>query len=176
MRAKFLSILLLVVTFSLTLYSQNRSELDSIAVSNKRFSNSIGFGAGFTTGFGISYRYFGKKNGVQINFFPLIEKSNRTELVSAGVTLLHKIVEAKKINLYLYLANSYLYSNLPNNNYNTNVTNYVATEKWNTGIGTGFEWDSQRSIVLDLMGGFAQYNSFNTITLTAEFAIYCRFD
>jgi hypothetical protein len=175
MKTKLLFVLFLMATSSFTLFGQSKTELDSIAKAGRKFANSIGIGAGTTTGYGFSYRYFGRKNGVQINFFPLIDNANKTATISAGLTLLHKLFVAKKTNLYLYLANSYLYNKSSSYYYNYNYINSY-TEKWNTGLGVGFEWDTEKSLVLNIMAGYAQYNSFQTLTLAGEAAIYYRFE
>ena len=63
----------------------------------ERFKHALGFGAGISTGYGLSYRYFGDKFGTQINFSPY--KDETKVMMSSGVTFLFRIVELEKLIL-----------------------------------------------------------------------------
>ncbi|MDG1477201.1 MAG: hypothetical protein P8Q14_08650, partial [Vicingaceae bacterium] len=74
----------------------------------KRFNHSLGFGAGISTGHGLSYRYFGKKLGVQVNFSPY--KDEYKTNISSGVTFLYRLVELNEFTFFLYQGNHYYFN------------------------------------------------------------------
>jgi len=170
MKNKLLTVLLFLLISNVNLIAQD----NNIAPEKKSFKNSIGIGAGFTTGFGLSYRYVPKKIGFQLNFAPYFTDYGKNSTVSVGVTILNKIVEGKSSNLYLYLANHYFMTR-------ESVISHSGTEYnsaddiWNTGFGLGFEFNTKKRVVLNIMGGYAQYNSFKSLFFTAETALYYRF-
>jgi hypothetical protein len=173
MKTKLLFVSILLFASSFTLFGQDRNQLDSIA--KGKYMNSIGLGAGFTTGFGLSYRYTLRKNGFQVNFFPYFTNYGKNATISVGLTFLHKLTSSRKVDLYMYFANDYFYhkSDTLYNNNNGNIK--LDREKWNTGLGLGFEWDTEKKIVIDIMGGYGQFNSFERLSFTAEVAVYYRF-
>jgi hypothetical protein len=136
------------------------------------YKNHIGIGAGFTTGIGISYRYVAKKTGFQVNVGPYIADHGENITSSFGLTLLRRFVETRTTNFYAYLANSYNYQRKL---INANPNYYDIKDSWNTGLGVGFEMDTRKRVVIDLMIGYAQYNTFETLFFTAEMALYYRF-
>jgi len=70
--------------------------------------HGLGAGAGFTTGYGLSYRYTPNKWGAQVNFAPY--KDNETERYSVGLTFLYKLIENTNTSLYAYQGNHYYYN------------------------------------------------------------------
>ena len=168
MKAKLIIAAILILACTLTLSAQHKSD----SLFKSKYANNIGIGAGFTTGFGISYRYLPCRDGFQINFTPYLQDYGKEALISIGLTYLHKIVATRGINLYTYFANHYRYISLYNNNYYSG--NDEPIEKWNTGIGIGFEFHSQKRVVWNIMGGYAQYNSFEKLLFTIETALYYR--
>jgi hypothetical protein len=55
------------------------------------YENALGVAAGWTTGYGLSYRFQPNKFGVQITFSPY--KDSQTTQYSAGLTFLYKLIE-----------------------------------------------------------------------------------
>ena len=52
----------------------------------------------------------------------------------------------------------------------------IATDKYmNNGLGFGFEIIIEKNIGLNLMTGYAFYDNFNEINITAETALYYKF-
>jgi hypothetical protein len=80
-----------------------------------KHKHALGAGAGFTTGYGLSYRYTPNKFGVQVNFAPY--KSESITRFSTGLTFLYQLMETDITALYLYQANHY-YSNSNSAAYN----------------------------------------------------------
>lgn len=150
----------------------------------KLYKHSIGVGAGSTTGFGISYRYFPKKLGFQVNFVPFYEDYGSEALISAGLTLLYNLKETKYSALYAYFGNHYLHNSYGGNlNIFTPLTqNYYYrksnndSEFYNSGVGVGIEFSTKKQVTLNIMGGYAQYNSLERLFFTLDAALYYRFN
>ncbi|MCX6350316.1 MAG: hypothetical protein NTX03_00465 [Bacteroidetes bacterium] len=138
----------------------------------------IGGGAGFATGYGLSFRYLPKNFGGQINFAPYKDAS--TERYSVGVTLLYMMIKSRVTNLFLYQANSYYYNsqmvpvydpNFPNKNDMVRQTEGFM----NNGLGFGIEIIMVKRIGLNLMTGYAAYHNFQQLNVTGEVALYYKF-
>jgi hypothetical protein len=171
MKNQILIILFLLTFTSLATYGQDNPPI------RNQFQHFIGVGAGFTTGFGVSYRYIPDNFGMQLNFAPYYDKNNNS-FVSAGLTLLQKLKETPDRKLYLYFGNSLLYQKTYNEYYNVNYPNSTKTVVTtsnivNTGLGLDFQFYTPNSpFVFDVMGGLGAYDSFSRVTFTGEFAIY----
>lgn len=143
-----------------------------------KYKYGIGGGAGFATGYGLSFRYIPKKFGAQVNFAPY--KNSETERYSVGVTLLYLLIESKTSNLFLYQANHYYYNSQSYYNYNFNLPDrkelVVTKESYvNNGLGFGIEIIMAKRIGLNLMAGYAFYNNFSQLNVTGEAALYYKF-
>jgi|JI6StandDraft_1071083.scaffolds.fasta_scaffold184842_3 hypothetical protein len=142
------------------------------------YKYGIGGGAGFATGYGLSFRYLPKKFGAQVNFAPF--KNKETERYSTGLTLIYMLIESKISNLFLYQANHYYYNsqlvyiydpNKPNDQTQTRQTEAY----FNNGLGFGIEIVMAKRIGLNLMAGYAFYNNFEQLNVTGETALYYKF-
>jgi len=172
MKTSFFTVLIIVLFSCSALYSQDTTRV--------HYKHSIGFCAGFTTGYGFSYRFIPKKFGFQLTFAPFYTDHGKTSVISAGFTLLRRISETRGSNFYVYFANHYFYNRYASEElnpitYTYNNNTYTTNKSWNTGIGIDFEWHAQKRIVLNLMAGIAQYNTFASLLPTGEIAIYYRF-
>ena len=130
--------------------------------------HSLGFGAGFSTGYGISYKYIPTRYGLQLNFSPYMVEDNQT--YSTGLTLIYKLVQGEKINLLLYQGNHYFYRKIEKR-YNSNPS---ITELWTNGLGFGVEFFSD-FFSFSIMTGFARYSKHGGINLTVETGVYYKF-
>lgn len=143
----------------------------------KTWKSEFGAAAGFTTGYGISYRGYYEKIGFQATFFPY--KSSTFSNFSTGFTLLYKLIQKEKTNFYLYQGNHYFYSRdsyLATNQQGNPGPDIVNTnEYYNVGIGAGIEIVTLKNIGFNFMGGIAGYDSFEFITLTGEFGVFYKF-
>ena len=152
---------------------------DSIKkASEVHYKYGIGGGAGFATGYGLSFRYIPKKIGGQVNFAPY--KNKETERYSIGITLIYMIIESKVSNLFIYQANHYYYNSQMIYTYNPNLPNSEEkvrnTESYfNNGLGFGIEIIMAKRIGLNLMAGYAFYNNFSQLNVTGEAALYYKF-
>jgi hypothetical protein len=177
MKKKFLLIFLTICSFLTgnSIYGQDSAKVRT----NQNYKYGIGLGAGFTTGYGISFKYLPNKFGAQINFAPF--KNDNTERYSIGLTFIYTLIAAKKTNLYLYQGNHYYYNSTVSgyysgNNFNsytpykTTTTSYV-----NNGLGIGVRLFLGNRFELNFMTGYASYKNFTNVSLTAETALHYRF-
>ncbi|OFX62213.1 MAG: hypothetical protein A2046_00890 [Bacteroidetes bacterium GWA2_30_7] len=168
---------------SLTITAQEQQKVEKI-IHLKKYKHSIGIGAGATTGLGISYRYFPKKLGFQFNFVPFYEDYGSESFVSTGLTLLYNLKETEQSAFYAYFGNHYLHNTYGNNvNLFNNNSRYYDYDKpnlqydfYNSGIGMGLEFSTKKQVTLNIMLGYAQYNTFERLFFTAEAALYYRFN
>lgn len=158
--------------------TSSSSAQSGMAADSMRFKHSLGAGAGFTTGYGLSYRYMPKRFGVQVNFAPY--KNGDTERYSAGLTFLYNLIETRPANLFLYEGNHF---------YSETSLNYLydpfgsqmpvpmkSTDSYlNNGVGVGIEFKIAKRIGFNLMAGYAFYRNFQNINFTGETALYFKF-
>ncbi|MFZ4800254.1 MAG: hypothetical protein ACOYMA_22380 [Bacteroidia bacterium] len=138
----------------------------------EKTKHAIGAGAGFTTGYGLSYRYTPTKLGVQVNFAPY--KSGADYAYSFGLTALYMLMKSEKTNLYLYQANHYLSSSFIA--YDNTGLSYRKNEAYfNNGIGFGVEFIIASKVGFNLMTGYATYDNLNKLNVTGEAALYFKF-
>jgi hypothetical protein len=138
----------------------------------------IGAGAGFATGYGLSFRYVPKKFGAQVNFAPF--KNTDTERYSFGVTFLYTIIENRITSLFIYQANHYYYNSQMVYVYNETKPDValqeLQTEQYvNNGVGFGIEIIMAKRIGLNLMTGYAFYKNFKQLNITGEAALHYKF-
>jgi len=147
------------------------------SIQDAKLKHGLGFGAGFTTGYGISYKYTPNKFGVQVNLAPY--KSKSLQRYSLGITLMYTLIEKKVSKLYLYEANHFYSSSETFNSYDNlgNVSgSYKINDSFiNNGLGFGFELTIAKSLGLNLMAGYAFYDNFNSINITGETALHYKF-
>jgi hypothetical protein len=160
------------------IYSDSFGQDSLTNKSDQVYKYGIGGGAGFATGYGLSFRYMPKKFGGQINFAPY--KTKETERYSIGITMLYTLIESKVSNLYLYQANHYYYNSQMNYVYDPSKPNSQDMERvteayFNNGLGFGIEIIMAKRIGLNLMAGYAFYDNFNQLNVTGEAALYYKF-
>jgi hypothetical protein len=142
------------------------------------YKHGIGFAAGFTTGYGLSYRYMPARFGAQITFAPYHD--DETDRFSTGLTLLYTLVEGRNTNLFLYQGTHYYYHsylqfptvydpNFPDRRERV-TDNYV-----NLGVGVGIEITMAKRVGLNLMTGYAAYDNFNKLNITGEVGLFYKF-
>ncbi|MCF8429901.1 MAG: hypothetical protein K9G64_07185 [Bacteroidia bacterium] len=140
----------------------------------EKTKHAVGAGAGFTTGYGLSYRYTPNKLGVQVNFAPY--KNGADYQYSFGLTALYSLMQTEKTTLYLYQANHYLASSFMEYDDSTpSVLKRKNESYFNHGIGFGVEFIIASKIGFNLMTGYATYDNFNKLNVTGEAALYFKF-
>jgi hypothetical protein len=148
-----------------------------------KHKHAIGIGAGFTTAYGLSYRYTPSRLGVQVNFAPF--KNDYVTSVSSGVTFLYTLIPGNVASLFLYQGNHYYYKretiyfedatkniSTPgkSNFYDTSTDSYI-----NNGVGFGIELLFAKQVGFNLMAGYASYVNFTQINITGEVGLYFKF-
>ncbi len=151
-----------------------------VEVNNKQsFKHSLGLAAGFTTGYGLSYRFWPRKFGFQVTFAPF--NNDEISQYSAGLTFLFKLAETKNVNLFIYESNHYFYRQEFNyyDNYwytdNSSDQGGPIRRQINCGAGAGVEFLIGNRMSFNLMVGYAGYNGFDKVNLTGETGLYFRF-
>jgi len=143
-----------------------------------QYKFGIGGGAGFCTGYGLSFRYIPKKFGGQINFAPYIDKV--TSRYSTGLSFIYMFTQDKVANLFLYQANHYYYNSQLTTIFNPDFP-FEEKQEWvtesylNSGLGFGIEIVFAKRIGLNLMAGYAFYKNFTQLNVTGEAALYYKF-
>lgn len=152
---------------------------DSLSKNNvKKFKYGIGGGAGFATGYGLSFRYIPEKFGAQFNFAPYID--NTTSRFSVGATFLYKLNENNTTNVYLYQGNHFYYNSQiieehDPANPGIPIKNSITDSYINNGVGFGLEIVFVKCVGLNLMAGYAAYKNFQQLNVTGEMALYYKF-
>lgn len=144
----------------------------SIAQQNIKTKHSLGAGLGFTTGYGLSYRYTPNKLGFQINFAPY--KTETITRISTGITFLYNLKEGETTTLFAYQANHF-YSNSEPAWDNAGVKFQKDESYFNNGIGFGVEILVAKNIGLNFMTGYASYKNGKELNVTGEMALYFKF-
>lgn len=121
---------------------------------------SLGLGYGITTGAGVSFRYFPKRFGIQVNVGPFPKS------LSSGLTFLCSLIEDRFTNFYLYQGNHLL-----SNFYNGYSFNF------STGIGAGCQFVIFKRFGIDIMAGYglAFQEQFQYKGITGEVGLYYKF-
>jgi hypothetical protein len=138
-----------------------------------QYKHSIGIGVGMTTGWGLSYRFVPKKIGFQINVFPWFSNYGKKANTSFGLTILDKIHQGRNCNIYAYFGNHFYYTK----NFDVMDSDYfdLTKSQYTSGVGLDFEYCTKKRVVLNIMAGLAQFNSFEMVLPTFEGALYYRF-
>jgi len=158
--------LLFVFLFTFIIITTNGQEVEKQSQSFLPYKWRAGVGAGFTSGLGLSLKYQPKKTGVQLNFIPYFDDFGRRKYISLGLTFSQELWHSEKSAFLAYFSNSFT----------LNESKYYSSSSFNTGIGVGYEAVKiDDRLVLDLMLGYAQYNSFERLFLTGEIAIHFLF-
>lgn len=176
-----LTLLFFILTFQVCLKIEGQQL--KIEDSTKLFKHSIGVGAGFTTGYGLSYRFMPNKLGVQVNFAPY--HTTLIDRYSTGISFFYRLIESKTTNLFLYQGNHYYYSSETHYFMNSDlmeetyeITNHMTSKKdnyVNNGLGIGIEFIIVKRIGFDIMMGYAFYNTFTQVNFTGEAGLYYKF-
>lgn len=178
MKSKILAISLLA--FSVT---SSFSQENITTVEPAFYKHLLGIGAGFCTGYGLSYRFTpNDKLGFQLNFAPY--KSKTIDRYSTGISFTYNLIKNNNSRLYAYQANHLYYNSFVNtisiydpitNQPKESTTERVTEKYMNNGLGFGMEITFAKRIGLNIMTGYAFYNNFKEINVTGEMALYYKF-
>lgn len=183
--SSFITILLLLCSFS---YGQEATTSATKSLSNAEMSNTpheVGIAAGFVTGYGLSYRYWPQKMGIQFTAFPLISADE--SYFSFGANGLLELDSRKWYRFFAYLGgnvNIQSYDAYVGSNYDPNTGNYssyterVNETRYTCGFGPGIEFTPGGKIGFNIMTGFQFYYEDSDEWGTApsiEGGVYFRF-
>ncbi len=138
MRINFFAVIMAILIVSSALSAQ--ADGDS-ASSKNTTPHYFGVGAGYVTGFGLSYKYWPNKFGVQFNMLPIMSK--KYSLFSIGLTGLYAIRSYSITRFFLYAGGNY-YQEKENSYY---------SEQYRLGGGFGVELGNS-NLTIDLRCGF----------------------
>jgi len=149
--------------------------------------HNVGVGAGFVTGYGLSYLQWYNKNGIQVTFAHYYNQdTNETYYsMSLGITGLRNLMEAKVVNLFVYYGPHFWYSYdskhypyyLSSNPYPPYPTETNISKRLFVGGGPGFDFHFWR-MSFNLMFGLAfttDLENSNGVTFTGETGLYYTF-
>jgi hypothetical protein len=149
---KYFKLVLFIVfaLFSFSFAEENLAKSTPDKKGNYRedLQSAVGFGAGFVSGFGISYRYWNPdKLGYQITFAPYY--GSGSGFISFGVLGLKQLTAGDWNRLFSYFGGS-IYMPFSRDNLDLSV---------NLGGGFGMEIFITENIGLNLMGGLGFFNT-----------------
>jgi len=171
MRLKIVTFLVILCFGASMSFAQS---LNDISAPKKKRNHYIGMHAGTTTGYGISYRYWPGIYGVQLTLFPYISANNSR--MSVGVSGLMKVHEMEKLDVFLYLGNSFRYYS-DEVYYSNNQTGTSTYFNWSIGFGGGLNIRIAKVLRLNVMMGLGNYDILNDYQLTyaGEIGFYYTF-
>jgi len=153
----FLIILFLLISAKGLAY-----EKDSLKTSN--FKHELGFHIGSTSGYGLSYRVWYKKIGLQASFYPNINKGNNTNYTFVyGVNLDYKLKQSKFVDAYYFVGGSASSKKTYNTCY---FEPWLCSEpkfhhSINLGTGLGLDFKFADAMVLSTQFGYGIYSINN---------------
>lgn len=162
MKKKTLLLLLCLFSLQAALISQGKAD----TLNKVKFNNNLGVAAGFTTGYGLSYRYWPKQFGIQVTFAPYSNDSESQ--YSFGVAFLLKVIETNYANFFLYQGDHLLFHTYKYMETTHDVNSY-------NGVGIGIEFIIIKRISFNLMAGYAGMENFKRIGFTGETGLYFKF-
>lgn len=154
---KKLFLLLGLCTLGFSSYAQEGS--------TPNWKNEVGLHAGFTTGAGLSYRYWFSRAGVQLTALPI--KSSSFTLMSVGGSFLYTFKEFEYSRFYGYVGAHYL----EHKTSSSDDTN----ERLNLGFGPALALGKQ--IRFNIMVGYGVFNVTGKTSMypTGELGVYYNF-
>ncbi len=154
-----------------------QSDTTSTKYKPNSYKHSFGIGAGFSSGYGFSYRYFPNQFGVQVNFAPYL--SSNTTVMSIGSLGLISLDRTKNSDFYIYCGGHL---------FNIDSQNKSRTKVF-YGIGPGIQLNLSEHVSWDFMVGYggsqtvAYKSTYSSdfpndfrIGYTIETALYFRFN
>jgi len=165
------------LTYLLLFYTCLSSYAQQEKIKNPELSHHyLGGMAGFSTGYGPTYRFWPGKFGGQITFTPVSSPIHLQ--LSIGLTMLYRLKSYNHINLFLYQGNHLYYNAWVWEIWHRKLdVNYAEGRQFH-GIGGGLEWVISKRLSFNLMAGYSlsKYIDDNEwlLNLTGETGIFIR--
>ncbi len=146
-------------------------------------THNIGIGAGYVTGYGLSYRHWFPSNfGYQVNFAPYYSKTDYEKEItlSLGVTGLRTLHRSSVVNLLGYAGASvyYDYDRYENNYGHFEEVTEESNTRYTIGGGPGFDvhfWHLSMNVMFGVR--FSTESTDETrMDITGETAVFYSFD
>ncbi|MDB4088513.1 hypothetical protein N9544_02705 [Flavobacteriales bacterium] len=164
------------IAFGFNTFSQYEESNTPKKEYQKKSKHAVGLAAGFSTGYGLSYQYTPNKLTFQLAFAPFKDEHNT--FISTGLTFIYRIKESDKLNFFVYQANHFIVdrSTYTTYSYPGNIpSTYTKNEdRFNNGIGLGFEFFLGENVLFDLMAGYGARRDFQELGLTAEMGLFYK--
>jgi len=141
-----------------------QTKVDSSAA--KLYRHNFGITRDYRSGYGVSYKYWPGRVGIQFNLDPVIITQDR--LIGSGITLLYKFTEAGWINLFLYQGFHFQYSK---QNYFYQESQKIFYEA----MGLGSELMLSKHLSLTITAGFIGFSEYERFLLTSQTGLFYRF-
>jgi hypothetical protein len=167
--------------------AQNASAQEEVsALSRQSFKNGLGLHAGAATGLGFSYRYFPEKWGIQVTGIPVFN-GDKNYFASSAISVLYKIKEHKKVDLFGYLGNHLIFQRYQEYLYYPDPwpdpwvepePTYTTSRRYNVALGVGVNIQLWEILDLSLQAGYglsSYNNSPLTTLLSGEIGLYYKF-
>jgi hypothetical protein len=170
-------LLIMALIGPITLFSQ---ESESGSGTSDQMKFGVGAAAGFSTGYGLSFRYWPTDWGVQFTTAPYI--SDNDSRVSVGVTALKSIKDDNRLRLFVYLGNHFMYEKWGGYSWDGYTEDPHVNTTWIIGVGPGFDFTILNKVSFNLMFGIASYSESYSeyennwmLNMTAEAGLYYKF-
>lgn len=155
-------------------------------------THSIGLASGFTTGYGLSYRYWPSKVGFQFTTFPVVSSQDKN--LSIGLIGLCELSSKGWYRIYAFAGGNLNWTeNSDYSDYEDETLGPIIylfnlnapleeQKRYTVGFGPGVEFAPGKHFSINLMTGFryaftdyAVSKDEQLLTLTADIAMYYRF-
>lgn len=161
-----------LLAFGLSSFSQYEKGNTPSKEPVKKSKHALGLAAGVSTGYGLSYQYTPiDKLTFQLAFAPFKDEYNT--LISSGLTFMYRLKEGDKLNFFVYQANHYIIDRSHNGYYYPYGSNFN-NDRFNNGLGLGFEFFIGDNVLFDLMAGYGARNNFKELGLTGEIGLFYK--
>lgn len=161
---KITAAIILLLSLQTAGFSQNDTSF------KKTFKHNIGFGAGFTTGYGLAYRYMPERFGIQGVIGG--KKDSYESEFNAGVTFIYDLNDTRFTTFYIYQSNSYKYNFTKNDGYYS--TGSSETNTINNGLGFGLELRVSKHLCANAMVGYGSLESGKEIQPVGEVCFFYK--
>ena len=167
---------ILALIFSTVLFASIAQETSSLNTEPSPSRHALGLHAGVSTGQGFSYRFQPNKWGVQITGIPIFNGDNGY-YASTGISILYKIKEHEKVDLFAYFGNhliferyqEYIYQDPWQDPWVEPELTYATSRRYNVAVGAGINVHLWSVLDLSLQAGYG-LSTFNNFPLTTVFA------
>ncbi|MDA3852223.1 MAG: hypothetical protein PF447_13285 [Spirochaetaceae bacterium] len=165
---KKLLYLLCIFLLSSTLWSQQQSQEEALEIKG----HNIGVMLGNSLGYGLTYRYWPDRLGVQLTFSPSIDYGNQGFIV--GGSFFYTIQGGKITQLFFYTGGQYAFNYYQNDFWfydESTETNF----DYSIGAGPGLEIRIINHIAMDFLFGYSYSPADMTVNFSFDTGIFYRY-